>query len=139
MHQLTNMGIKRRNKISAEFSMSSLTDIIFLLLIFFMLTSTLVKIQPFDLPRSDSKTVAPISVVVSIDKSGRHMVNDNPISVRALERALRYEVSKVEQPENYTVTIVAETGTSFDYVINIMQIASRLRVKAIIATQPREG
>ena len=64
------MGIKRRNKVSAEFSMSSLTDIIFLLLIFFMLTATLVKIQPFDLPESDSKTVAAVSAVVSIDLAG---------------------------------------------------------------------
>ncbi|MCB0682601.1 MAG: biopolymer transporter ExbD, partial [Saprospiraceae bacterium] len=57
------MALKKRSKVSAEFSMSSLTDIIFLLLIFFMLTSNFVKIQPFELPESDSKTVAPTSAV----------------------------------------------------------------------------
>ena len=70
------VGLKKRNKVSAEFSMSSLTDIIFLLLIFFMLTSTLVKIQPFDLPKSDSKTVASTSVVVTVDKGGKHTLNN---------------------------------------------------------------
>lgn len=43
------MGLKKRNKVNAEFSMSSLTDIIFLLLIFFMLTATFVRIEPFEL------------------------------------------------------------------------------------------
>lgn len=135
------MGLKRRNKVSAEFSMSSLTDIIFLLLIFFMLTSTLVKIQPFELPESDAKTVAPTSVVVSIEKNGQHRVGDNEISSRALERALRYEIAQVSEPmaQDYTVTIVAEVGTPFDYVVNVMEISARLGVKAILATQPRES
>ena len=71
-----NMGLKKRNKVSAEFSMSSLTDIIFLLLIFFMLTSNFVQIQPFELPESDSKTVAATSIVVSIEKDGTHTLNN---------------------------------------------------------------
>lgn len=119
--------------------MSSLTDIIFLLLIFFMLTSTLVKIQPFELPESDAKTVAPTSVVVSIDKNGQHMVGDQEISARALERVLANEIRQAEQQDDYTVTIVAEVGTPFDFVVNVMEVSARLGVKAILATQPREG
>ena len=65
------MGLKKRSKISAEFSMSSLTDIIFLLLIFFMLTATFVKLQNVDLPKSDSKAIASTSVAVTIDKAGK--------------------------------------------------------------------
>lgn len=76
------MGLKKRNKVSPEFSMSSLTDIIFLLLIFFMLTSNFVRIQPFPLPKSDSKTVAPISVVVTIETDGRMTVNNQAIRLR---------------------------------------------------------
>jgi len=135
------MGLKRRNKVSAEFSMSSLTDIIFLLLIFFMLTSTLVKIQPFELPKSDAKTVAPTSVVVSIEQNGQHRVGDQEISSRALERVLRAELAKARDQERaeYTVTIVAEVGTPFDFVVNVMEVSARLGVKAILATEPREG
>ena len=132
------MGLKKRNKTSAEFSMSSLTDIIFLLLIFFMLTSTLVRIEPFELPESDSKTVAPTSVVVSITKDGQHKVADQEVPQRALTRAISNEIINAEDRENYTVTIVAEVDTPFEYVVNIMKIASRLKVKAIIATQPVE-
>ncbi len=101
------MGLKKRNKVSAEFSMSSLTDIIFLLLIFFMLTSNLVTIQPFDLPQSDSKTVAPTNLVVAIRNTGEHTLNNIEIAPRALERALRQEATKVENKQELTVTIVA--------------------------------
>lgn len=117
--------------------MSSLTDIIFLLLIFFMLTSTLVKIQPFELPESDSKTVASTSIVVSIDKEGNHTLNELKLPASRLESQLRRKVREAEEKKDVNVTIVAEVGTPFDYVINVMKIAGKLRVKAIIATQPR--
>ena len=131
------MGLKKRNKVSAEFSMSSLTDIIFLLLIFFMLTSNFVQIQPFDLPESDSKTVAATSIVVTIEKAGRYTLNNQEISPRALEKILRQEVRTSDNRENVTVTIVSEVGTAFEEVRNVMNIAAKLKVKAIIATQPR--
>ncbi|HKK76025.1 MAG TPA: biopolymer transporter ExbD [Saprospiraceae bacterium] len=134
------MALKKRNKTSAEFSMSSLTDIIFLLLIFFMLTSTLVKIEPFELPESDSKTVAPTSIVVAITKDGQHKIGNEVIPVRSLTRVLSNEIMKAseQERENYTVTIVAEVDTPFERVVNIMEIAARLKVNAIIATQPVE-
>lgn len=118
--------------------MSSLTDIIFLLLIFFMLTSNFVKIQPFELPESDSKTVAPTSAVVTIERSGDFTLNNKPISDRAIERALRTEISSAGNREDFTVTIVAEKGVPFDDVAKIMEVAGRLRIKAIIATQPKK-
>ena len=130
------MGLKKRNRVSAEFSMSSLTDIIFLLLIFFMLTATFVKIQPFELPKSDSKTVAPVSVVVTIERDGKHTINSKEISAAALEKALRLAVKGAEGEETTSITIVAETGSSFDYVVNVMNMAARLKVSAIIATEP---
>lgn len=131
------MALKKRAKVSAEFSMSSLTDIIFLLLIFFMLTSTLVRIQPFELPRSDSKTVAATSIVVSVEKNGRYTLNGKEIPSTALERGLRQQVQTMSNRENASITIVAEVGTPFDRVVDIMTIAAKLKVNAIIATQPR--
>ncbi|TXB61271.1 ExbD/TolR family protein [Phaeodactylibacter luteus] len=131
------MGLKKRSKVSAEFSMSSLTDIIFLLLIFFMLTSTLVRIQPFELPKSDSKTVASTSIVVTLEKNGRSTVNNQEVSGRDVERALRSEVGAMGNRENAAITIVAEIGTPFDRVVEIMEMANRLKVSAIIATEPR--
>ncbi|MCB9284000.1 MAG: biopolymer transporter ExbD [Lewinellaceae bacterium] len=133
------MGLKKRNRANAEFSMSSLTDIIFLLLIFFMLTSTLVKIEAFDLPESDSKTVAPTSAIVTIDQSGKYALNSKPITMSSLEQSLRGELKDAGNREDYTITIVAEKGTPFERVIDVMQIAGKLRVKAILATQPKKS
>ncbi|MEL7119805.1 MAG: biopolymer transporter ExbD [Bacteroidota bacterium] len=130
------MGLKKRNKVSAEFSMSSLTDIIFLLLIFFMLTSTLVKIHPFELPTSDSKTVANTDIVIAINKDGEHFINDLMLPKTRLESQIRRKVREAEAKENINLTIVAEVGTPFDHVVNVMKIAGKLRIKAIIATQP---
>lgn len=131
------MGLKKRSKVSAEFSMSSLTDIIFLLLIFFMLTSTLVKIQPFELPESDSKTVAPTSAVITVDRSGQFTLNNKAMSLNSIERELRSVVRTMGNREDASVTIVAEKGVPFDNVVKIMEVAGRLRINAILATQPK--
>ena len=116
--------------------MSSLTDIIFLLLIFFMLTSKLVKIEPFELPVSDSKTVASTSVVVSISKAGDWKLNNVSIQPQALPPAVRQKIREAEKREDVTVTIVAEKGVPFTNVERVMRIAAENRVKAMIATQP---
>ncbi|KAA3622090.1 MAG: biopolymer transporter ExbD [Bacteroidetes bacterium] len=131
------MGLKKRNKVSAEFSMSSLTDIIFLLLIFFMLTSTLANTPPFTLPSSDSKTVAPTSVNVAIRTDGTYILDNVEINDRALEKVLRQKIRNMENQEGVTITIVAEVGTSFDQVVKVMKVAGKLKVRAIIATQPK--
>ena len=83
------MGLKQRNKPNAEFSMSSLTDIIFLLLIFFMLTSTLVKPPVFDLPESNSKTVAPTDIVVGLGEDGTYFVNGEKTSLSSIRRLVQ--------------------------------------------------
>jgi biopolymer transport protein ExbD len=133
------MGLKKRSRANAEFSMSSLTDIIFLLLIFFMLTSTLVKIDALDLPESDSKTVAPTSAIVTIDPSGRYKLNNETMPLSSLERALYAEIRDAENRKEYTITIVAEKNTPFERVVDVMQVAGKLKVKTILATQPKKS
>lgn len=130
------MGFKKKNRVSAEFSMSSLTDIIFLLLIFFMLTSNFVRVQPFDLPVSDSKTVVPQSIIVSIDNKGNYTVDNQPVNHSDLVGTITNAVRTINDQEHTAITIAAEVGTEFTRVTEIMGIAAALRVQAIIATQP---
>jgi biopolymer transport protein ExbD len=132
------MGLKKRAKVSAEFSMSSLTDIIFLLLIFFMLTSNFVQIKATDLPESDSKTVAASSIVVEIDEKGKFIYNGVRMNSKALNTALRRAVAKENDRNNVTITIAAGNSISWEYVTQVIQIAGRLKVKAVIATQPKK-
>jgi biopolymer transport protein ExbD len=131
------VGVKSRNKVSAEFSMSSLTDIIFLLLIFFMLTSKMVQIN-LDLPEADAKTVASTALTVMIDRNLNYSINGKPTTVGQLERELRREVAAMEEQERATITIAAEKGVAWENIARLMSIASDLNAKAILATQPRK-
>ena len=133
------MGLKRSNRANAQFNMSSLTDIIFLLLIFFMLTSNFVQIRPFDLPQSDSQTVAPTNIVVELERAGAVRVNNIEVSESVMLRALEDALEEVNDQANATVTIVAETGVPFSRITPVMNLAASRRARAIIATEPRRG
>ncbi len=135
------MGLKKNSKVSAEFSMSSLTDIIFLLLIFFMLTSNLIAIDPFDLPESDSKTVAPTNIIAQVRASGEiklKVEGEESIvtSTKQIIRKIKPALGSLSNKENATLTIVAEVGVPFNKVAMLMSAAAELRLKAILATQP---
>ncbi|MFT4536061.1 MAG: biopolymer transport protein ExbD [Saprospiraceae bacterium] len=128
--------MKKRNKVSAEFSMSSLTDIIFLLLIFFMLTSQAVQIN-VDLPQSDSKVVAPTDLAVQIFKNGNILVNSKKTTKKNLEKRIVVELKQQGNKDNGTVSIIAESGVDWKEIHNLMKIASGLKLRAIIATAPK--
>lgn len=132
------MALKKRNKVSAEFSMSSLTDIIFLLLIFFMLTSTLVSQNALNLklPSSTSKTVAPQSMAVSIEKSGRFYFNGKRMGLADVEKNIRRTMRAASNSEKTTISIVAEVGTPIEHVVRVMDMSNRVGVQAILATEP---
>lgn len=131
------MGLKRGSKVNAEFNMSSLTDIIFLLLIFFMLTSNFVQINPYELPKSDSQTVAPTNITVQLRREEAAIkLNNVTVTERTLGRALGDAKAQVLDQEQATVTIVAEVGVPFSRVQMVIAEANKLRMRAIIATQP---
>lgn len=115
--------------------MSSLTDIIFLLLIFFMLTSSLVQIN-MDLPVSDSKTVAPSDISVMITKKGQISLNGKKTTYSALRSQIRSLLNTMDNRDNATISIIAEKDVPWQRTTDIMKIASALNCRAIIATQP---
>lgn len=129
------MGLKKRNKVSAEFSMSSLTDIIFLLLIFFMLTSTLVSQNALNLklPSSNSTATAPQSMAVSIKRNGNFYLNGTRMGYSNLRSAV---TKRANSENNASITILAEKGTPIEYVVQIMDLANGLNISAILATEP---
>jgi biopolymer transport protein ExbD len=129
------VAVKKRSKVNAEFNMSSLTDIIFLLLIFFMLTSNMVQIS-IPLPESDSTTVAPTNLPVMMTIDGNISVVGKSSSLANLEKDIAFAVRETDNKENATVTIISEVGVPWSSVHKAMAIASGLKIKAIIATQP---
>jgi biopolymer transport protein ExbD len=131
------MGLKKRSKVNAEFSMSSLTDIIFLLLIFFMLTSSMVQIS-MDLPTSNSQTVAPTDMAVMLKVDGSLTYNGKAVRQNEIKRKVQADIAKSDNPENATVSIIAETGVKWERIDPIMNIAKSLKIRAIMATKARK-
>lgn len=101
-----------------------------------MLTSTLVQTPPFDLPESDSKTIANTDLMVAIDEKGIYKLNGTPIRKGDLEGKLR-ELVDEDHRENLYLTVVSEINNKFDETLEVMKIANRLKLKAILATTPK--
>lgn len=129
------MSLRMRNRRSAEFSMSSLTDIIFLLLIFFLLTSTLVQPNAVKLllPNSTSQTQARQNVAVAIDAENRYFLNNEPVGLDNLPGLLRQALSGESDP---TVVLYADKSVAIEEVVKVMSIANDQQIKMILATEP---
>ena len=133
------MGLKKKSKVSAEFSMSSLTDIIFLLLIFFMLTSSMVVPNALNLrlpgkskvPTVPSK-VDPMSV--TLDARGTYYLNGNKINASSLEKQLR--AMRKKRGKDASMTIKPNPMSPTENVVQVMDMAYRLDIQAIM-TDPR--
>ncbi|MCI5981519.1 MAG: ExbD/TolR family protein [Marinilabiliaceae bacterium] len=130
------MALKRGSKISSAFSMSSMTDIIFLLLIFFMLTSTLVHPNALKLvlPQSKNQTSAKPQTSVSITADLRYYVETRRVSLNELEEALEQKLG--EQPDMYIALHVDETVPMRE-VVKVMNIAKKHKYKLILATRAK--
>ena len=129
------MNIRGRNKISSEFNMSSMTDIVFLLLIFFMIASTLVTTNAIDilLPKASGKTENKKSVAVSIKKDLSFYIDQSKVEVQNLETELIQLLQKEAAP---TLVLRAEKSVPVDYVVKVMDIANRNKFKIILAVNP---
>jgi biopolymer transport protein ExbD len=134
------MAIKKKSKLSAEFNMSSLTDIIFLLLIFFMLTSSIVAPNALNLklPGTSQKKVTKQEVYdeVFIFKTGTFELNGKGKSLPEIEAYLRSKIG--DNPQDFSFVIQPEKETPVEHVVAIMDIALRLQINGVLATAPVE-
>lgn len=129
------MNIRGRNKVTPEFNMASMTDIVFLLLIFFMIASTLVTTSAIDiiLPKASGKTENKKSTAVSIKKDLTYYIDQNRVGESALESQL---ISIMASQETPTIVLRAEKSVPVENVVKVMDIANRNKFKVILAVQP---
>ena len=137
------MAIQTRNKRNAEFNTASMSDLVFLLLIFFMLTSTLVAPNAIKLllPSSDSKTIAkPATVTVYIDPELNYYVDGNPVNEEQLQTEL---AQKLLNENDASVVLKAEKSVPVQYVVTVIDAVNKVnrmynaKHKVILATFPK--
>ena len=134
------MALKSRNKVSADFNMSSMTDIVFLLLIFFMLTSTLVTQNALELvlPQSSSKNTDTTSLSVSIEKKDKvinYYIDKEKVEFEKLEAKL---IIKLRDLKDKGIVLNADKSVEIEHVVKVMEIAYNNKFKLVLATSQEE-
>ncbi|MEA1897865.1 MAG: biopolymer transporter ExbD [Bacteroidota bacterium] len=129
------MAIQSRNKISVSFSMSGMTDIVFLLLIFFMITSTLIHPTALKLllPQSQHQTSAKPFTTVSLTRDLQYFVEDQPVRLEDLEAVLQNKIG--QNPETY-IALHMDRTVAVEYLVEVMNICRNNNYKMILATNP---
>lgn len=133
------MELKRRNKVTADFNMSSMTDLVFLLLIFFMLTSNFVTPSglPVNLPttkKSDNIQAAEVSVTITNDM--KFLVGPKQVTLENLEAELTSALSKVS--DNKFVVLHVDKAVPTEYFVKVASIANSLGAKVSLATKTEQ-
>ena len=127
------MNFKGRNKISPDFNLSSMTDIVFLLLIFFMIASTLsqqLNTIKFELPKAKGKTENRKSVSVSLSSDKLIYVDDELVERKFLEQKVLKKLEKIQPP---SIILRAEKSVQIDDVVYVMNIANENSIKVVLA------
>ncbi|MDC3388078.1 biopolymer transporter ExbD [Flavobacteriaceae bacterium] len=130
------MNIRGRNKVTPEFNMSSMTDIVFLLLVFFMIASTLVSANAIDLllPKSGGKTTQSKSLSVSITKDLIYYVDSEKVAKNDLETYILNKIGDLEKP---SIVLRAEETVELKDFVFVMDIANRNKIKSTLAVRPK--
>ena len=126
------MAIKRKSKINPNFNMSSMTDIFFLLLLFFMISSTLINPNALKLllPKSTNQTSDKPVTVVSIDKNYTFYLNEKVIPFSMLERRLVEELRELEDP---CISLQADKSVPLEQIVKVMNIAKDHNYRLILS------
>jgi biopolymer transport protein ExbD len=137
------MPIPTRNKLSSEFSMASMSDLAFLVLIFFLLSSTLVAPNAIKLllPSSSSRTLAKQSVTIYIDDRFQYYVEEYPVAETSLETEIN---GKIAGQIDASVVLRSDKTVPVQYIVTVIDAVNNINTrtgtnhKVILATSPKE-
>ena len=135
------MSLKRQNTMLAAFSMASMTDVIFLLLIFFMVTSTFVfpTALEINLPESSEQTALKPTVRVYIDADRRFFATSGesePQEMEDTDRLLTFLIAAAhENPQEY-IAVYADESVTYGTLVEVLDLGARNNLKMVLATKP---
>ena len=129
------MNLGSKNKVEASFSMASMTDMIFLLLIFFMLTSSIVTPSglPINLPTAKSARLEVQKVSVTVTKDLKYFVNEKQVTRASLEGELKSKLTTA----GGSVVLHIDKDVATEHLVYVAGLAASLEAKVVIASKPK--
>ncbi len=119
---------------TSEVSTSSLSDIMFFLMLFFLIISTLVNpsVIKLMLPKSDAgKAVAKQTITLSVDAEKRYYINNAPVEYEQVEPQLASQTANMDDP---TVVLRADNTLTVQTIVDLISMGNRLKIKMVLAT-----
>ena len=133
------MNLRKRNKATVEVHTSALNDIMFFLMLFFLLASAVVNPQVVKLllPRSESgqQSNAQKTVTVSIDDQLNYFVEKEPVTLENLKAAV--ETYQKTSPD-LTIVLYVARGVSIENTMQVFDVANQLKLKVVLAVEPKK-
>jgi biopolymer transport protein ExbD len=133
------MNIQRKRRFKPEVSTSSLNDIMFFLLLFFLIVSSLANPNVIKLLLPNSKSAQTLDkqqITISITKDKRYFIDNQQISFRDIEQILKSKVSTIKEP---TVILRLENTLTVQDLVDVLEIGTRLNVRMVMATNKKAG
>ena len=131
------MDFKTRNKITPNFNMSSMTDVVFLLLIFFMIASTLAKnLNTIDvkLPQAKGKSENRENTSVSIDSKNRFYIDGEFVSKKNIKDEL---ITKLSKSNKRVIILRSDSKVPIKEIVYLMDIANKNSIKVVLAVKEK--
>ena len=135
------MNLSRRRKLSSHVETNSMNDIMFFLMLFFLIVSTMVNpnVIKLLLPNAkSSKQVMKQPITVSVDAAGAYFVNKKPTTAAALEGELSNLIQR-QQLDLPTVVLRVDASLNVQKLVDILEIGNRLKIKMVMATQAQQA
>lgn len=136
------MNLSRRHRLTSHVETGAMNDIMFFLMLFFLIASTLVNpnVIKLLLPNAkSSKQVMKQPITVSVNESGQYFVNKKMVSPAAVEPELVALVGTVPATEQPTVVLRVDASLNVQKLVDILEIGNRLKLKMVMATQAQQA
>jgi biopolymer transport protein ExbD len=133
------MNIKRNKHFKPEVSTSSLNDIMFFLLLFFLIVSTLSNPNVIKLLLPSSKTAQELNkqqITVSVTEDKKYFIDNKQVSLPEIESILRTKLENIKEP---TVIIRMAYNLQIQDLVDVLEIGVKLKVKMVMATNKKAG
>lgn len=136
------MALKRNFEVNAMFSMASMTDVIFLLLIFFMVTSTFVfpTALELNLPQSSEQTAIKPSTRIYIDKQmavyASSPQDEEPQPIADMQQLLDFLVMSQQQNPEGVIAVYADEEVTYGRLVEVLDLGAKNNLKMVLATKP---